>query len=111
VPPLADALVGRVEMLTLWPFSQGELEGPLERFIDRVFAPALPRWRPAAATWPSIIERMVVGGYPEVATRPKAEGRRAWFSSYVTTILQRDVRDMASIHRLSELPLLLRALA
>lgn len=51
------------------------------------------------------------GGFPEVVDRERAERRRAWFDSYVTTILQRDVRDLANIERLTELPRLLSLLA
>jgi hypothetical protein len=34
---LPDALVGRMETVELWPFSQGEIEQIDEDFIDRVF--------------------------------------------------------------------------
>lgn len=37
--------------------------------------------------------------------------RRAWFGSYVTAILQRDVRDLSNIEGLTELPRLLSLLA
>jgi predicted AAA+ superfamily ATPase len=37
--------------------------------------------------------------------------RRAWFNSYITTILQRDVRDIANIEGLTMLPRLLAILA
>jgi uncharacterized protein len=36
---------------------------------------------------------------------------RAWFGSYVTTILQRDVRDLSNIEGLTQLPRLLSLLA
>ena len=34
---LPDSLIGRSETIELWPFSQGELEGRVEQFVDRVF--------------------------------------------------------------------------
>ena len=40
-----------------------------------------------------------------------AERRFAWFDSYVTTILQRDVRDIANVEGLVVMPLLLQLLA
>jgi predicted AAA+ superfamily ATPase len=45
IPHLAESLAGRMEILTLWPFSQGELAGAPEAFIDAVFSPTtrLPR--------------------------------------------------------------------
>ncbi len=54
---------------------------------------------------------MVQGGYPEMLGRLTAERRRAWFGSYVTTILQRDIRDMARIEGLADMPRLLSLLA
>src|SRR4051794_6526049 len=39
VPSVADALAGRMEVLTLWPFSAAELEGrPGGRFFEWLFA-------------------------------------------------------------------------
>ncbi len=43
LPTVADALPGRVEYVNLWPFSQGELSGRREEFIDRLFAGRFPR--------------------------------------------------------------------
>ena len=43
LPKVADSLAGRMEVLTLWPFSQGELEGVKEDFVDALFAAAPPR--------------------------------------------------------------------
>src|ERR1044071_5295465 len=40
LPKVADSLAGRMEVLTLWPFSQGEIEGTREGFVDALFARA-----------------------------------------------------------------------
>ena len=37
LPRLSEALAGRMEILTLWPLSQGEIEGKKETFIDALF--------------------------------------------------------------------------
>jgi predicted AAA+ superfamily ATPase len=111
LPRLADSLAGRMETITLWPLSQGEIDGVRESFIDQLFAPEfkLPtRLREGRA---ELISRVARGGYPEVLTRATESRRRAWFSSYLTTILQRDVRELANIEGLTELPRLLTLLA
>ncbi|MFM7465430.1 MAG: ATP-binding protein, partial [Cyanobium sp.] len=55
--------------------------------------------------------RVLAGGYPE-ALRRSTEGRRqAWARSYLNAILQRDVRDIAAVDKLRNLPQLLTALA
>jgi predicted AAA+ superfamily ATPase len=111
LPRLADSLAGRIELHTLWPLSQGELGGRDERFIDRVFEPRFPIPRLEGEAWPALTRRLAQGGYPEMLTRQDAGRREAWFGSYLQTILQRDVRDIASIRNLSALPRLLALLA
>src|SRR5439155_11382614 len=104
-----DSLAGRMEILTLWPFSRGEIEGVHESFPDRALegrlrAPAQPPDRD------TLISHVVTGGYPPSLERAGAR-RRAWFGSYLTAILQRDIRDLANIEGLTELPRLLALLA
>ncbi len=112
LPKLSESLSGRMEILTLWPFSSGELRGVRENFVDRLFDTddfmALP-----VQAWPqkSLLHDLVTGGYPEVAIRPHPKRRAAWFGSYITTILQRDVREMSEITGLTEMPKLLAILA
>ena len=111
LPQLADSFAGRMELHTLWPLSQGELAGVRETFIDRVFAPKLPTPEAAPDPEAALVERICKGGYPEVHARRSAGRRRAWFDSYVDSILQRDLRDLANIERLSDMPRLLALLA
>lgn len=110
LPRVAESLAGRMEIVNLWPFSQGEIEGAAEGFIDAVFADAPPVLDRSASSAP-LTERVLRGGYPEAFSIASAERRRAWFDGYVTTILQRDVRDLARIEGLTELPRLLALLA
>lgn len=112
LPRLSESLAGRMEIFTLWPMSQGELAGVSERFIDILFSEKLPLTPPIIAdTGATIIERAIRGGYPEAAARASEPRRRAWFGSYITTILQRDVRDIANIDGLTAMPRLLSMLA
>lgn len=97
LPYLADALVGRMEVCTLWPLSQGEIEGRQETFLPGVFQDAFPGPFTGASQPPTLWERILRGGYPEAIARADVDRRTAWFRAYVTTILQRDVRDLASI--------------
>lgn len=110
VPRIAESLAGRMEIVPLWPFSQGEAEGAVEGFIDAAFGDAPPVLVPSSSS-ARLTDRVLRGGYPEVASIESAERRRAWFDAYVTTILQRDVRDLARIEGLTELPRLLALLA
>ncbi len=112
LPSVADALAGRVEVLTLWPLSAAELDGrPDRRFTEWLFEdrPDLPQVKPLGRD--ELLKRLIAGGYPEAVERGDEERRRRWFASYLTTILERDVRALADIERLEQLPDLLTAIA
>jgi len=112
LPRLSESLAGRMEILTLWPLSQGELEGTREGFIDTLFAETMPGNRtPVSLERGEVIDRTLRGGYPESASRPTTRRRMAWFEAYVNTIVHREVRDLANIDYLAEIPRLLRLLA
>ncbi|NOY81620.1 MAG: DUF4143 domain-containing protein [Kiritimatiellaeota bacterium] len=87
------------------------MEGVRETFIDRLFAGPPFRVGRVVPPKPDIEERIVRGGFPEAVGRISARRRAAWFGSYLTAILQRDVRDLARIEGLSEMPHLLALLA
>ncbi len=111
LPRLSESLAGRMEILTLWPLSQGEIEGTEERFLDRVFDPASLPTSDVGLDRDKLLARIFAGGYPEVVARA-APRRGSWFESYVTTVLNRDVRDISQrIERLHELPRLMAVLA
>jgi predicted AAA+ superfamily ATPase len=108
LPKLSDSLAGRMEVLTLWPFSEGELAGEQASFIDAAFAAASPTGGAAAE---DILSRILRGGFPPAVERTDPERRRAWFGSYILTILERDVREIAQIDNLAALPRVLALIA
>ena len=111
LPKLADSLAGRMELHTLWPFSQGEIAGVRESFVDRMFAEDFVTPEAATEIEDTLIARICAGGYPEIHARKGAARRQAWFEAYLDAILQRDVRDLANIERLTDMPRLLALLA
>ena len=111
LPKLSESLAGRMEILTLWPFSQGELERRTEDFVDRVFVNKLQEFPSSDLSRDELIKRVLTGGYPEVVGKVSERRRDAWFRSYVTTIVQREVRDLANIEHLAVMPRLLSLLA
>ncbi len=111
LPDLSESLAGRMEVLTLWPLSQGEIEGVKEGFLDAVFSDRLPAKLEFRENKSKLLDRILRGGYPVVHGRVSEERQKAWFGSYVTTILQRDVRDLANIEGLTQLPRLLSLIA
>jgi predicted AAA+ superfamily ATPase len=113
LPRLSESLAGRMEVLTLWPFSQGEMKGVRDTFVDTLFAKqsvARPGKAPILSRT-QLFETVLTGGYPPVVARQQAARRGAWFQSYLMTILQRDVRDLANITDLTAVPQLLAVIA
>jgi predicted AAA+ superfamily ATPase len=111
VPHLSESLAGRMEILSLLPFSQGELAEYKETFVDALFEDKLPFQNVHPELPLALHGRIISGGYPEAQSRVKEDRRRAWFESYITTILQRDIRDLANIEGLTSLPRLLAVIA
>lgn len=110
LPKASESLAGRIEILSLYPFSQSEIESSEKNFIEHIFQ---KDFKPSifSVKKDDLFKRIATGGYPEMQARKKPERQNAWFKSYITTILQRDVRDLANIERLSDLPKLLKIFA
>lgn len=107
---LPDALPGRMEIIELWPFSQGEMTGNPDRFVDAVFREGAPVDHTSTCRQRDYLERAVIGGFPEAVRRPPRR-RTAFFDSYLTTLIERDVLELAAIERHGELLRLLALLA
>lgn len=90
---IGETLAGRIAIFHLYPFSLAEiLKAPKKQpqDTDEYFQyfkglKSIPNARLSAGEW------MLQGGYPEVVLGKK-EVRRLWFSSYMQTYIDRDVR-------------------
>jgi uncharacterized protein len=107
---LPDALPGRMEIIELWPFSQGELHGAPDRFVDAAFRHGADLRRESAERKREYLERVTRGGFPEAVART-ARRRAAFFESYLTSLVERDVSELALIERRGDLRKLLSLLA
>jgi uncharacterized protein len=105
-----DALVGRSETIELWPFSQGEIEGVEETFIDRAFGPHASRLDDIELDRGEYLARALRGGYPEAVGRTESR-RSRFFASYVSDLIDRDIVQLSDIQRRPDLHRLLRLLA
>lgn len=110
LPTIADALPGRVEYVRLWPFSQGELHGFRERFIDVLLGGHFPNVSGAPVGRPAVAGLLATGGYPEMQSRGP-RGRVGFFSSYIASILDRDLPDVANVHNAQNVERLLHVVA
>jgi len=112
LPNVSESLAGRVEVHTLWPFSQAEIEGVSGRIFELLLDEdgSSPPGDAPGVSREDLIERIVRGGFLEAVTR-EADRREEWLASYLAAIMQRDLRDIANIERLAEVPAVLASLA
>jgi predicted AAA+ superfamily ATPase len=110
LPTIADALPGRVEYVRLWPFSQGELHGVHERFIDALLGGRFLNVSGAPVGRPALAGLLATGGYPEMQSR-RPRGRVGFFSSYIASIIDRDLPDVANVHNAQNVERLLYVVA
>lgn len=110
LPAVADSLAGRMETLVMLPLARCEIQAGTGKWIDAVFNGHIPSAsRPEVGG--ALVEKVLQGGYPEAVARTTPRRRTAWTKQYVDALIQRDVRDIASIDKLDHLPRLLRSLA
>jgi predicted AAA+ superfamily ATPase len=107
---LPDALPGRMEIIELWPFSQGEMHDGPDRFIDAAFRHGADLDRSSQLRKRDYLELAVAGGFPE-AVRRTPRRRAAFFASYLSTLIERDVLEVSSIERQGDMFRLLGLLA
>jgi uncharacterized protein len=110
IPTVADALPGRADYLTLWPFTQGELRGRREQVLPRLLRGDVPMIADAPVGRGAYVETLLTGGFPEAQRRSDAT-RARFFDSYITSIVERDVADVARVHDPTGLGVLLRLVA
>jgi uncharacterized protein len=103
LPQVADSLAGRIEIHHLWPLSQAEILGKRSKFLHVLVEPK-GRFHSHKSNWKAIIEAIRAGGYPEVLQRESEERKAKWFESYISAVLQKDIRDLANIEGLIQIP-------
>ena len=97
-----DTLAGRVIEITLWPFSQKELnKKPNENIIDSLFKGHIKELKTTNVNINTIFKAIIKGGYPEIQKIDSLRGRALWFDSYISTYIERDIRDIGELRDIS----------
>ncbi|MDP4013862.1 MAG: ATP-binding protein [Candidatus Nanopelagicales bacterium] len=107
---VADSLPGRVETISLWPLSQGEIDVSPDQFLDAVFQDGPDFTHTTSVARSEYLSRLTRGGFPDARNR-SARRLQAFLDSYTRSIVDRDVRDLSQIERAPQLRALLPMLA
>jgi predicted AAA+ superfamily ATPase len=110
IPTVSDALPGRIDYLTLWPFTQGEIQRRPEEFLGGLFRGRVPSVTDAPTGRDEYAELLLRGGFPEAQRRDGAS-RRRFFDSYLTSIIERDVAATSRVYEPAAIGALLRLVA
>jgi hypothetical protein len=110
LPKVADSLAGRMETIRLLPLARAEVVGRPSRFLENVYAGKVPAGKDIVVG-DALIELVLVGGFPEAMSRGSERRRQDWARAYLTSVLTRDLRDIAEVEKLTDLPKFVRLLA
>lgn len=109
LPALSDALVGRMALHQLYPFSVKEIHRTNKpSFIDSIFSNKLVIEKVNNNDY---MEIMLKASFPELLYLNKELIRYEWCNGYINTILQRDVRSLMEIEKVEAIPDMLRLLS
>ena len=113
LPTIADSLAGRIEVHTLLPLSNSEIVGRAPNFLAQACTQHWPAQLPneQICVGSAMVERVLAGGYPEMRQRATPQRRQAWAKAYITTLVERDIQDIAQIEQAARIPQLLSILA
>ncbi|MDA8318603.1 MAG: ATP-binding protein [Actinomycetota bacterium] len=109
---IPDLLPGRSETIELSPLSQGEIDQGPDGFIDAVFAHGAEIQVPRSdLRRDDYLERALRGGYPEAVRRTDSGRRSRFFESYISDVINRDVRQLTDIERAGDMRRLVNLIA
>jgi predicted AAA+ superfamily ATPase len=111
VPAIAQALTGRVDIVPLWPLSQGEIASSYETFVEQLVAGHDPLLEDVDVDRSSYADRVIAGGMPIALRLPTAGARSRWFDQYLGLTLDKDVAEIVKVRRRVVLPRLAAAVA
>ena len=109
---ISETLAGRIAILHLYPFSLEEVQrrprahlNTAEAFVEALMrSPKIPAKSVSLGRW------LLEGGYPEVVLNHKVS-RKLWFSSYLQTYIDRDIRGLIKQSNLHDFERFIRLLA
>jgi len=107
LPRLADTLVGRMYVRTMYPFSAAEILKTPGTFLKKMLSSG-PDTR-LVFSRPSLAKIISRATFPRLSLSIK--NSEQWCQSYISTLIERDVKSISDIERIELIPQLLSVLA
>ncbi len=97
-----DTLAGRIIEIPMYPLSQKELQNKAnENMIDILFTKGIDGLKTVKRSYNEVFEAMLNGGYPEILKIDSERGKSLWFNAYISTYVERDIRDVGELRDIS----------
>jgi len=99
---ITDTLAGRIAILELLPLSGKEIMHKNDNCIEVLFSRQFDKVEKNTITLENILMHVINGMFPEIQKIDTIQGRYLWFSSYIRTYIERDVRDIGELRNLDK---------
>ncbi len=98
-----DTLAGRLIEIEMHPLSQKEIYNKSEEnIIDILFEKGVGGLKTTNnLSYEDIFAAIIKGGYPEILKIDSSRGKALWFNSYISTYVERDIRDVGELRDIS----------
>ena len=86
----------------MMPLSAKELHNKsIENLIDILFKSDIQQLSTTKIEYKDILKSIVNSGYPEIQKIESIRGKALWFNSYISTYVERDIRDVGELRDIS----------
>jgi len=110
LPQVADSLAGRLELISLMPLAECEIQHTRPTFLSKLLSGITPESRQVRVR-EQLIAKVTTGGFPEALTRPTEHRRISWFDQYILSIIQKDLTDISQIEHVGVMRKLIQMIA
>ena len=103
---ITESLAGRVGLLEMMPFSLSEKMGRVSNWIVKVLCESetieelygrLSTFEPERLPDGELLDFILSGGFPRIHDFEERGQRNTWFQNYISTYIERDLRDLAQV--------------
>jgi hypothetical protein len=100
---VSESLAGRAVYFDLQPLTLGEIQQhPPPSLIESILARNWPEEGSLSTESPDVIEMLLRGFMPRLMSLRSQGAWRRWWAGYITTYLERDLRQLSQIENLPE---------
>ncbi len=105
-----DSLAGRMGIVKLYPFSQAEIHLGNGDFLENAIINKFDKQK-IKLDQLDIAKMITTGGFPEAIAKKSSRARDLWFESYLTLVMDRDIKELFHVRKIDAIRRLLHLLA